>query len=716
MKIYYLLLITFVVLISISCVSANDNTNITIDDGGDVSNINTPVTGNFKDLSNDITNIHSGETYNLTKNYTFDNGNKYLPCSKVIQIKQDNIVINGNGFTIDAGSACQRFALFDVLGNNVTIKNLFINNSQPDALRGPAIFDGNTSYSKTISPINWEGNNGHLYNCTFSNNVAVIGGALNWRGNNGSIDRCLFINNTATAIGGGLCIGGENNIISNCVFINCTSKLSGEAIYVDRNRKMINFTEDSFTNEHPIIDGAAVNIGADIFYYSRMAYAGGDISGNGYKINLIPLVYSSIVNGGVTNYNDKLKYSALFDNRTGTFVLNFVEYNKLVNKHSFTYYGMDYLKTFCFSNITNFNQVFDSLIRGNYSICVTQNLIANLVYEGDYNLLTKLEAAGYWFNTDKDSKNLINKLTVKFHGAFTINSGATWDLSKMKYNTIYIMGHGSTINGKAGDRDEKKWVLVNTNSQFYAENMTVKKFNTALTCTKGISYLKNIDFRENRMDYLVCRDWGAAILNTAVVICDNCAFEKNYAKNGGAIFNQGVLSLTHNTTFSDNKAYGKGNDICVGDGGKVQIDGKNITSDTDHVLFAKSVSQSNANWAKIVAIGGSAAIGFIAGVITANPVAGIAVGAAVGAGFGAFTSAEIAANTYDVNYDRVTNSIALITECVVAGAAGGLAGYFASGTSAPIKAIESSISRSSSASSFENGICHVGDGYIMIFD
>ena len=45
------------------------------------------------------------------------------------------------------------------------------------------------------------------------------------------------------------------------------------------------------------------------------------------------------------------------------------------------------------------------------------------------------------------------------------------------------------------------------------------------------------------MDYWFDRDWGAAILNTGVCICNKCYFGQNYAKNGGAIFNQGYLVL-----------------------------------------------------------------------------------------------------------------------------------------------------------------------------
>ncbi len=79
----------------------------------------------------------------------------------------------------------------------------------------------------------------------------------------------------------------------------------------------------------------------------------------------------------------------------------------------------------------------------------------------------------------------------------------------------------------------------------------------------------------------------------------------------------------------------------------------------------------------VASIAGSFAIGFIAGVVTANPLVGVAVGAAIGAGIGAFTASEIIATSYDVNFNRVTTCLFVIGGSALAGAAGGFAGYAA---------------------------------------
>ena len=57
------------------------------------------------------------------------------------------------------------------------------------------------------------------------------------------------------------------------------------------------------------------------------------------------------------------------------------------------------------------------------------------------------------------------------------------------------------------------------------------------------------------MNYLVERDYGAAIRNAGVCTCNNCTFTNNFAKYGGAIFSQGTLEL-NNCTFKANTGYG----------------------------------------------------------------------------------------------------------------------------------------------------------------
>ena len=300
-------------------------------------------------------------------------------------------------------------------------------------------------------------------------------------------------------------------------------------------------------------------------------------------------------------------------------------------------------------------------------------------------------AGGKWFAADKSADSFVNNLKVIFTKKLSIDCDYTWKPQDMGYSTIFIVGNGSTIKGNAEDRDEKKWVSMNGKPAFVATDLTIKNFNTAVECLSGTCYFNNIKFDNNRMDYAFDRDWGAAILNTGYVICDNCTFTNNYAKNGGAIFNQGLLEL-NNVTFKGNEAYGVGNDVCVGDGGIVRINGQNITKASgsnkgataglyfidnlrdvlSHVYFAESMSVAESSFIAAVGIAAATVAGIVAGALTANAIIGVAVGFALGAAIGAGTAAAIISQHYDVNYNRLKTVLTLSIEGAVCGAIGGL--------------------------------------------
>lgn len=212
---------------------------------------------------------------------------------------------------------------------------------------------------------------------------------------------------------------------------------------------------------------------------------------------------------------------------------------------------------------------------------------------------------------------------------------------------------------------------------FAARNITLEGFNTVIENMGGQAILDHVNFKNNKMDYMFDRDWGAAILNTGIITCVNCSFTNNYAKNGGAIFNQGLLTI-QDCIFSGNEAYNEGNHICVGDGGKVIYDGKVITSNPQcaFVHIAESMSLTEASVITGVCIGVSFVVGTVVGVLTANPIAGAVVGCAVGAALGSACAGWIISENFDVNFDRTKTILTLVIGSAAAGALGGLAGGF----------------------------------------
>ncbi|WP_407422601.1 hypothetical protein, partial [Methanobrevibacter sp.] len=526
-------------------------------------------------------------------------------------------------------------------------------------------------------------------------------------GNNGTIENCMFINNTARGVGGALYIGGVNNTVSWCIFVNSTSQLTGEAIYADRNREKIRFVNDTFNNKLPLIDGAVFNIDADYLFYSYKIPVWGNLTAEkSNNLGIIPLIYKSIVAGGLNNISNDLNCFAQYFNETGLFILNFAAYEDVydyiyMDKYSkammdftvdwiesfhlnpisqtISHLGFDYLKSISFSNITDFNQVFDYVLHGNYEVSLTQNLIGFVHDVYDYNDIHSIKGWGYWFDADKGAGKFVNNLKVIFTDKINAESDDTWRPNISGFDSILIMGNGSIIDGYAkDDHDEKKWVEMggDSNTYFAAYDLTVKNFNTAVECLAGTCYFNNIRFDNNRMDYTIERDWGAAILNTGNVMCDNCSFTNNYAKNGGAIFNQGFLSL-NNCTFKGNNAYGKGDNVCVGDGGLIQFNGMNLTGDFGPVYFTESISVTDMTLIGVVVGVGAFATGFLTTVFTCNPVIGMAVGASIGACFGLFAAAETIESSYDVNFNRLSCTISFVSVGIITGALGGYVGNYA---------------------------------------
>ena len=168
--------------------------------------------GTFKALSRKIGSASSGDTVYLENNYSCEDSWIY----NGITIDKSNLVIDGQGHTIDAKRKTGIFYVYQV--ENVTIKNIkFIN----------------TKYISNGGAIYLSGNNCTISDCVFINNAAISeAGAIYLSGNNCTISDCVFINNTVDWYGGAINWEGNDVTISDCVFINNTSYMGG-AIYVD---------------------------------------------------------------------------------------------------------------------------------------------------------------------------------------------------------------------------------------------------------------------------------------------------------------------------------------------------------------------------------------------------------------------------------------------------------------------------------------------------
>ncbi|WP_407416360.1 C1 family peptidase [Methanobrevibacter sp.] len=207
MKKIKILLVLTVLFISISAVSAE---------------------GNFTALQDEI-NL-STECVEITQDYVYNNETD-ANISYGITIEKNDFTINGNGHTIDGNGQTR---IFNIRGNNVTIKNLNIINGK--AVYGGGIFI-NRGIELTTNNVTFENNNASEFggailnlgeyesiNDKFTNNYCVKGAAIYSQGEtnikNGTFTSDIelkwgFINIFACSL-----------FIENTTFANATSKYS----------------------------------------------------------------------------------------------------------------------------------------------------------------------------------------------------------------------------------------------------------------------------------------------------------------------------------------------------------------------------------------------------------------------------------------------------------------------------------------------------------
>ncbi len=618
--------------------------------------------GSYNELRDIIRNLKDGDVLNLTKDYYIDYNCNFYP------IMANNVTINGNGHKIYGNNPAILSPIW-VMGDGVSVNGLIFDFSNLGDLYGASFVD-------------WKGNNGELTDCAFIGNNVEYGGAVIWEGNNGIIDGCLFINNTASIAGGAIFISGENNRISNSMIFNCSSAMTGEAIFIDNKRKNLTVEGVYFdSNTLPLIDQGTINANVDISNIDGKHYyrwVGGDY------FEISNLIYLSIMKGGIAYVNDEVSYYASYYNESGDFVFTIAK--------EYAQYGLSYSQSYYFKNIFNhnFNEVFNQLFRNDYEtrFTITKTLYVgsesdyiNVVGNELYSVSNVIPVMGDLENDINFANNiaLTNPITfalnVIFTNAMTITCDNTWQMGSSIFSVVNINGAGSTIRASFEDREEDKWAVLAENMVFTASNINLEGFNTVIENMGGQCIFQNVNFKDNRMDYIIDRDWGAAILNTGSITCINCSFINNYAKNGGAIFNQGLLTM-QDCLFLGNEGYGEGDDICVGDGGQVIFNGGLITEEgqCSNVHFAESMSLTESTLITVFCIGTSFVVGTVVGLFTANPFVGAAVGAVVGSALGTACAAWMISEHFDVNYDRLKTALILIGGSAVAGAIGGAIG------------------------------------------
>ena len=620
-KLIAILGLFLILFVGIGCVSAADNITVGDNDFGsygednaithlDDVRLDKPASlsngknvGSFKDLKNDISNLKDGDTFNLTKDYSYGFGLKYsIEDNDVIKITKNNITINGNGHIINGA---HKTNIFNICGDNVKITNVtFMNAMYDDNVNryipdeSPSITDigynypdrktyaPSSIYSGEIrngervsinkiqfhagevgaSPVRWFGNNGVLSDCTFKGNSVYYGrtdkgGALTWKGNNGLISNCKFTGNLANTAGGAIYIGGANNTIANSVFKKSFSISCGDAIFMDHNYENCTITDCTFDNLFPIIDEKSI----DLKYLKNnfTTTIGHD------TINLDALLYQSLLYNANFVYNGHISCSFRHDNFAHIFSITSILPNGVV------------VCEYHFSKVGCVNDIFENLHMGNYvkklmvnitvhSAAEYNNLASHIKDEKDkkvHSILNINVKCPLYINklfTDFNEVNMVgdvgtfNELSCeinKHHPGDVINLTKNYYFNeKCDKNSVVINIDNITVNGNAYVIDGmKKPVMINVSG----DNVKISNL-TFINAINNKNCESMITWSGNKGVLSSCNFAGNVALNGGAInwmgnnaLVSQCIFIANAADFGGAIHMSGINNKIIKSVFKN---------------------------------------------------------------------------------------------------------------------------------------------------------------------
>ncbi|WP_342764113.1 right-handed parallel beta-helix repeat-containing protein, partial [uncultured Methanobrevibacter sp.] len=199
-----------------------------------VINVTIVPNDSFTALNYIITNL-KGNVLNLTHNYqyydAYDSGfiNKEITLNKYI-------VINGNGYTIDAKN---KLRIFKITANNVVINNLTFTQGYTTGEGGALYITGNyvtlshTTFKTNKAPNNhagaiyWSGSHGNITYSKFESNSAKYGGAIFLIGSNFVISHSIFKSNTGVDYCGAIVSNSPSSTLINVIFQSNSAKKDG---------------------------------------------------------------------------------------------------------------------------------------------------------------------------------------------------------------------------------------------------------------------------------------------------------------------------------------------------------------------------------------------------------------------------------------------------------------------------------------------------------
>lgn len=478
-----------------------------------------------------------------------------------IEISKDNIVIDGNNHTINAKS---RTRIFNILGKNITIKNVifkngFVSNNYDRHMTGGGAV-------KTI-----RGSSLLLENCQFVDNVSENdGGAIFNNGILNSLNN-KFINNVSKYNGGAI-LNNHIQHITNDTYHENKAKIAGsiynnEKLTIHKSIHMLNNTSDF---KQDIYNANILNMENIVTESEEILYNTSHINWQVPEWESLSYLTDKLENSNdITLQRDiKLEFNDIdhdlicintltLDGNGHVIDLNHLNINFKIN-------GDSTFRNVIFKNAESHK---DSLFK----------ILSHAKFENVIFLKNNVTADNNLINNEENGNlELVNSSFYNNscrHGSLISNNG------KLMIDNTDFINNGGQAEGTIINNHLNNTRKVSIEKSNFLSNFSEKNGGTINIQENSIFEVKDSQFLNNHSKLM-----GGAIYNTAKLILLNCVFIGNTCdKEGGALFN---LSYSHlkiaHCNFKDN--------IAKDNGGAIINWGEIVMNHTD---FTGNIAEKN---------------------------------------------------------------------------------------------------------------------------
>lgn len=410
-----------------------------------------------------------------------------------IELDEDNLIIDGNGRTID-GKGKSR--IFTVTGKNIILKNI--------------IFKNGLTYKSRINPFNINGGairinadcNLTIEDCTFQNCISEgNGGAISVHNGNLVIKNCIFNDGSADS-GGTIYNYGGSILVENCIF-NTNFANRGGAIYNGGKLSVMGskYGENQAKYGGVIFNGGELKIGEGTFSDNSSKDYGGVIYNEG-----IANIERSVLSGNLSDYGGAI-YNLKGD---------------LIIDQSMLYANVAQHWGGAINNQANLSVVFSQLSENSAEV-----------------------HGGAIYN--------VNQITVK-ESKLADNAAQTAGGAIYNYNGGFLRIEDSTLMNNSSN--QSGGAVYNWKSRVDIENSVLSKNNAEYDGGAVYGKGGLIEILHCKLSYNKAMDDGGAILNgggSELTVCHSDLINNVSGGNGGAIWSKAVKCHLNNCAFENNQ-------------------------------------------------------------------------------------------------------------------------------------------------------------------